>query len=276
MNCNRCHACGGEVRMLPMRIRTSTQVGECKVCGRLKLNRSVKECKRVQSLIKSYKGPPRDPNEWIIGLEWEPQFTLLKHPKKKVEVLPENVRSPGLQKVLKRIRKAKDSVCITLPNEYVDTFVSNFEIRTPPVRFPLLERAIKGVEVVVEDIVKYIARKHGPVGVFLPSTIVGAVHKHVNLSFPEILPGVLPDCTKMFWKLSTPPTGVDTTFINNTRLHLAVPYDFCDYRGLILDMIKFMKERDVQVLMKKPMREDPIFLGYSYTGETFVWKEKLL
>lgn len=182
----------------------------------------------------------------LIGIEWEPQLTLLNYPKKKVDI---RVLSSISEISTASKSKGNDACCLFLPEKYkkyVD--VDNLEFRTKPVKFDDLKDEIKRVQDGMETVVKEIAKEVGPVGVFLPGD---PCTKHVNISGIHHL---------------GPSEIKEGEF--GERIHIRVPYSYNDY----MDIKSWSVFRDIfsQVHIK------PILLGYSMTGETYERRSELI
>jgi len=198
-----------------------------------------------------YQYPPTNepikshPDYPLIGIEWEPQLTLLNYPNKAIYIhLSENFRTDIVN---------YDEKCVVIflslkYSGYTDKVVANIELRTDPVKLENLPIEIHNCQKVMEDIVKDIAKIVGPVGVFLPAF---PCSKHVNVSFKGMLSDIL------F------PRYVIKPGIYGYRQHARVPYNFTDYKSLFTPCDNLT-----------PLKE-PILLGYSYTGETYTSRREL-
>ncbi|HLE87626.1 MAG TPA: hypothetical protein VI727_08155 [Candidatus Brocadiaceae bacterium] len=184
------------------------------------------------------------PDYPLIGIEWEPQLTLLNYAGKEVYVH----MSKNLQTNI--VNNNEKCVVIFLSNKYsgyIDKAVENIELRTDPVKLEDLNTEIQKCQKVMEDIVKDIAKVARPVGIFLPAY---PCTKHVNVSFKNVNNKYASIC---------PLKGGDYGF----RHHVKVPYNFMDYKSLLNPCGNFA-----------PLIE-PILLGYSYTGEVYTSMREL-
>ena len=184
----------------------------------------------------------------LIGLEWEPQLTLLNYPNRSVFIMSgEHIDNTiHLETLEKEVIFCK-CVYIYLPKEYqknIDN--SNLEFRTPPVSFEELPKEIEKAQTEMENLIKAIAKELGPTGVFLPAS---PCSKHVNVS------------------------GVKyTTYIRmkpgefGERYHFKVPYTFTNYSEFL----------DTNYRTLPIEQKSPILLGYSMTGETYIKRSDLI
>lgn len=197
-----------------------------------------------------FKGPIRipPPDEWAAGIEWEPQFTLLNYPNKDVMVTGTTVYDTpyvgGCGDSGCKCSLLRDEVWLHLPLKTLDSIdggrglldiddgVSNLEVRTKPTRLPRLSTGITLVDSYLAALVKVIARTVGPVGVFLPQTLLTkreldaagldvCVTKHFNFSM------------NIDWMPDKTEVGYTSALCGGTRMHVPVPYQFSDYRGLL-------------------------------------------
>lgn len=183
----------------------------------------------------NYESKQPHPPYPLIGLEYEPQLTLLNYPKKSVFIVMDNKSI-----VVEYFRT--NCVVLTLPYKYCNNRdQDNLEFRTPPVKFENLPEEIAKLQTEMESLIKEIAKVVGPVGIFLPAQ---PCTKHINLS-----------------GLGKPVTRKDAEVkLGNygNRYHLKVPYSFTDYNHIATTPFYYF-------LQKKP-----ILLGYSMTGDSFV------
>lgn len=181
----------------------------------------------------------------LIGIEWEPQLTLLNYPKRMISV----GGGPYMSKVRVDFisEDGFEDVCyLFLPGKYARYRDSdNLEFRTNPVKFEDLKKEIKRVQDEMENVVKEIAKEVGPTGIFLPGY---PCTKHVNISGIE--------CCD--WHCGAKPG------VFGLRYHAKVPYSFSNYEI----MKTHAHDRDNV--------DAPIFLGYSMTGATYVRRSDLI
>ena len=196
-----------------------------------------------------YQYPPTNepvkshPDYPLIGIEWEPQLTLLNYPNKAAYIhLSENSQTDIVN---------CDEKCVVIflsdkYSYYTDKAVENIELRTDPVKLEDLPAEIQKCQKVMEDIVKDIAKVAGPVGVFLPAH---PCSKHVNISFKGM-------------SVLSPRYAIKPG-IYGYRQHNKVPYNFMDYKSILNPCGNFT-----------PLIES-ILLGYSYTGEVYTSRREL-
>ena len=166
------------------------------------------------------KHPPHP----LIGIEWEPQVTLLNYPK--MAVCPARNRdnnSMYMGKVADHTDAATlmgvAGMFLYLPKKYSDNIDNfNLEFRTPPVRLEDLPDAIKTEQDKMEALVKDIAKALGPTGIFLPAL---PCTKHVNIS--------MPDWDDQLFKYN----GCWKEGEYGARFHINVSYGFTEYDKLL-------------------------------------------
>lgn len=206
--------------------------------------------------------------DFIIGIEWEPQLTLLRYPRSAV-----NVVADSGDRIMLRVGKETITVKVGI-NDYslgVDTAVSNIEIRTLPVPVSKLKEETRRVYLLLQEFIVRMAKQVGPVGVFLPETyhregvpeaLLIAPSKHVNFDLADF--GHIDECLLHL---------KDTCTSKRPRVHICVPYNFTCYQelhnwvplGSLLLKISSWRRNNL-------MR--PILLGYSY-GEKFIERSPL-
>ena len=188
------------------------------------------------------------PDHPLIGIEWEPQLTLLNYPVKAIHI---HLSDNSMTDIVNHDEKCEKYVIIYLSNKYsvyIDKAVENIELRTDPVKLDDLNTEIQKCQKVMEDIVKDIAKVAGPTGIFLPAF---PCTKHVNVSFKEVN-----DRYASTYSIKGGDYGL--------RHHIKVPYNFTDYKSIS------QKPYDDYTAMK-----EPILLGYSYTGEVYTSRREL-
>lgn len=210
----------------------------------------------------------------LVGIEWEPQLTLLNAPNCPVYVYPDFGATNF------SLLENEGIAYLQVPTKYHHVIdVRNVEFRTPPVSLEELPQTCKEANEYMKGVIKEIARDVGAVGVFFPQSGIDSPedsnvlpHKHVNISFPvHCIPGLfslrpLPDTYCVLSDLPSLNYLVKLSpYYECFRLHIRVPYQFKDYEGLV---------EDVRTLKFKIIRhaEGPILLGYSITGEAYVEK----
>ena len=203
--------------------------------------------------IRQEKHPPHP----LIGIEWEPQLTLLKYPEMPIHVLYDPFRSAQdftCKYSHNDNLKSKCDVIIFVPYKYkamVDN--ANIEFRTPPVKLEDLPAAIKTEQDKMAALVKDIAKAQGPTGIFLPAY---PCTKHVNVSMPE-------------WNAELfKYNGCWKEGLYGDRFHINVGYGFREYGKL---MTSELPTEDRWCKDSKP-----ILLGYSMAGETYVRRSELM
>ena len=115
----------------------------------------------------------------LIGIEWEPQLTLLNYPKLPIEVFPDHFKALSCTQCYNN-NTSSYKIALYVSPKYVDA--TNLEFRTKTVKIEDLPNSISIVQDKMEDLVKEIAKALGPTGIFLPAL---PCTKHVNISMPE-------------------------------------------------------------------------------------------
>ena len=197
----------------------------------------------------------------LIGIEWEPQLTLLNYPN--MAICPHR---DGRHKLIStqigrvetvtddNMMTATDGIFLYLPSKYfknIDNF--NLEFRTQPIKLEDLPAAIKTEQDKMEALVKDIAKSQGPTGIFLPAY---PCTKHVNVSMPE--------CNDELFKYN----GCWKQGLHGGRFHINVGYGFREYGKL---MTAELPTDDRWCKDSKPT-----LLGYSMTGETYIRRSGLM
>ena len=203
--------------------------------------------------IRHAKHPPHP----LIGIEWEPQLTLLNYPEMPIHVLYDPFRS-AQDFICKYSHndnlKSKCEVIIFVPYKYkamVDN--ANIEFRTQPVKLEDLPDAIKTEQDKMEALVKEIAKSQGPTGIFLPAY---PCTKHVNVSMPE-------------WNAELfKYNGNWKQGLHGGRFHVNVGYSFHEYDKLL--------KAEISPEERWRSDEKPILLGYSMTGDVYVRRSELM
>lgn len=205
-----------------------------------------------------------------MGIEWEVQLVLPKYPKKAVHVTTAVWGALGVDEYEEHI-----VLCIPMKKKaYID--MQNLEFRTKKTRLPTLRAEIKRVEELeLAPLILDLARElDTAIGVFLPM-VVGetAPSKHVSISLHDLF-GSNPFSTRITLKASR--TGW------RKRVHITVPYNFTAYRELIEIILENKEEGKAFVAEwlsrwadKNPM-EEPLFVGYTQTGDFWVSMEGLI
>ena len=199
-----------------------------------------------------------DPDQWFMGVEWEPQLTFLNWGAKPVYVQrASQARAPvnggtrlieiqgaegsGLMLEVDRgwlVGVAPGAVIGALkqqdgcyPESFrlfgVDHSVYNLEIRTRPIRVCDFSQSVEEAESWVMSAVKSLAAQHGPTAMLLPRTDLGVgpnvdpiVTKHVSFSLSDRWQ----DCAT---------TSLYSVLHRDVRLHMKVPYQFDEYELLL-------------------------------------------
>lgn len=191
---------------------------------------------RQQGIPRVNYGPNKlHPPYPLIGLEYEPQLTLLNYPKKRVHVVCSRYNT--------RVRQTRpNGVILDLPYKFITKIdQDNLEFRTSPVKLEELPKEIEKLQLEMESLVMEITKAVGPVGIFLPAQ---PCTKHINLS-----------------GLDKPITIADVeikTCGYGNRYHFRVPYSFTDYNHIATAPFYYFQQTE------------PILLGYSMTGDSFV------
>lgn len=191
------------------------------------------------------------PSYPLIGLEFEPQLTLLNYPNKKV-VIAYNCNNEIKVfttlcnvYVYSFIEDLENSIVLLLPdnyNNYIDSGSSNLEFRTNPVSFTELPAELNRINATFQSVMLEIAKVTGPLAAFLPAN---PCTKHVNLSVPSC---------------EFPPDLYHTKpGVYGQRIHIKVPYNFTNYSSLL-----------PRLGTPTTQLNTPICLGYTYTGDSWM------
>jgi hypothetical protein len=204
----------------------------------------------------------------LIGIEWEPQFTLLKWPtypvyikntKKRIgSVIPQyfnadgyiskssyqrvSVEVPASYGVWRSTNAAYNNWNRKNPYRYMSIDGTNFEIITKPVKIEKLSSEIKKADKHLKEFCGKLFKLTGPLGVFLPNWEFGygVPSKHVNISLDDML--LLPKSDNKFLKslIGFKDRGFVSKIdlkgechTHQSRVHITVPYNFDDYDGLL-------------------------------------------
>jgi hypothetical protein len=204
----------------------------------------------------------------LIGIEWEPQFTLLRYPNHSVYFKVTKKRKPfihleytspeiyKLEQTFKRVfvelplsYNVKLSNFVALKNwhiknpyRYVSIDNINFEVITKPVTLDKLPNEMVKADQHLKKFCLKIEKLVGPLGVFLPTWELGFSQpsKHVNISSKKEMEFI--DIGGKFLRetLKIAHNGFSSTInfkgecrIHQRRLHITVPYNFTDYKGLM-------------------------------------------
>lgn len=178
----------------------------------------------------------------LIGLEYEVQFTLLRHKKMKVYIgsSTEIGDKPFVAFGQVYISAAPIELRYSGGPEFNLSMKCDcslvgdglLELRTPPVPLRQLKREIKKLEAGLAMFAVGLAKKYGPVGVFLPRSEYNtrarmpAPSKHCNLSWPTGVP------RRLFKDIQY---RVEPGSKHVMRYHLFVPYDFTNYSSLFVE-----------------------------------------
>lgn len=185
----------------------------------------------------------------LIGLEFEPQLTLLNYPNKAVYIFSKlGLRLPESEsdEIIINPHEEFRHVSILLPSrfyQYIDLSISNLEFRTSPVSFAGLSDELHKLNQKFKEVILEIAEVVGPIGAFLPAA---PCTKHVNISTAN--QPVMKALDTQGYKAGT----------YGWRKHIRVPYDYINYESLLPRM----------GTPKKQMTT-PICLGYTY-GKTWI------
>lgn len=207
--------------------------------------------------ITYYPTQPHPPHP-LIGIEFEPQLTLLNYPNKKVVIACNN--SHEIEVTTKfnplyhtYIQDFQNSIVLLLPynyNNHIDSGSSNLEFRTEPVSFTELPEELNRINATFQSLMLEIAKVTGPLAAFLPAY---PCSKHVNLSTPR------GSGYSMYDYYNNHKPG-----IYGNRAHINVPYNFINYVSLLLIMDTYTTKLNT-----------PICLGYTYTGDNWMELNRL-
>lgn len=205
----------------------------------------------------------------FIGLEYEPQFTLLEYPNLSVhfEVINSTLyvylHKPRIQSKTIKIENMKidyhlRNQALFCSLQQVDIDIDNMEFRTLPTYMDNLPQKIKQCEQLIYGITIDIAKVCGPTGVFLPSF---PNSKHISI------------ITNVKLQSET----LTSIRVRNNRIHFEVPYSFKDYMfyyNLVPTMVTFnnlegIKQKAENKHLLTPYMKTPLLLGWSY-GEKFI------
>ncbi len=176
----------------------------------------------------------------LIGIEWEPQLTVIDHPNKPVQIIRKDNLDYWIYTPANRVMLVRGdpwilvwtchsqyqnsySVYISVDDSYIPSFygdssfphmiidnaVLNMEIRTRPVKLDILNDHIEFCTHYAGHFIEDLSKYAGGVGMFLPAPILKPNEgghtqpsKHVNISFPTS-PGFVSsfnEHTNSFWK----------------------------------------------------------------------------
>ncbi len=206
-------------------------------------------------------------------MEWEPQLTLLEHRNKKVNV----VMGGGVRKIrVEKDIREDEEINVVVPfnlwwQHVTENDENNLELRSRPVTPKRFPEEVKRMDLVLETLIKKLAKGVGPIGVFLPTR--GDLSKHLNISpVPEdggnIALPMPPSCTKQIIRRNGSNSG-------ERRLHLRVPYYWPISAYLPIAEMHSIGEiqlhwHEVTERIGRRHPKKPILLGYSYTGDRYV------
>ena len=203
----------------------------------------------------------------LVGLEWEPQATLLNHPNKSVHVtlassFPWHTYDHG-----------PDNVSINLPRSmtsFVDLRNGALELRSTACPPTELQQAIDLENSRLELLCRLIAEIYGPCALFLPAndTTKRICTKHYQASWFESDEKTFDHFYEVFQR--SPCYGKyysKNGRRNRLRVHINVPYEFTRYSEI--EYAWFQAAYDIDYTLP------PRLLCYSYTGEEVVSVNKL-
>ncbi len=207
--------------------------------------------------------------DFLIGIEWEPQFTLLRYPnhsvyfktslRRRASVIAEyggvgiyaqddsqkrvTVDLAATYDIWTASKVAEYNARHKSPYRYTSTDGKNFEVITKPVPLDKLGSEIISAEKHLKNFCEKVVDLTGPLGVFLPmwDSGFGQPSKHVNISNEaglSITRGTGKILSKKLSELSSKGffsninLKGDCTKHRN-RLHVTVPYNFTDYDKLL-------------------------------------------
>jgi|SRR5581483_5565763 len=201
----------------------------------------------------------------LIGIEWEVQLSFPKLGKRQVSADWIQYIPCSFEFLGERVSLKIDS---SLISKYVDLDQGNIEFRSEPVAISDLDQEIKRVEKILANTITQISKDtKQDIGVFLPSTMrwdyFPKVTKHVSISIPNHYD--YPDF--IFEAIAAKMVNIKEGDYHRCRLHVRVPYTFCDYEELFnktIDFIKHNTKKQYMDYIKSLYAEDqPIrFVGY--------------
>jgi len=207
----------------------------------------------------------------LIGVEWEVQLSLPKSGNKQVYAL----RTKSSQCIVSEhvpSDKDKSLFILTIPEALLKEYnalpdLGNIEIRSNPVKISDLPKEIKRSETNLANIINKIhADIQQPIGVFLPGTkkfsseysnfleanLYSGLTKHVNISIPSAdLPLSTYDVDTILPSLVMAKDGD----YHSVRVHIRVPYTFCDYRELFNKTVALLEDGMCDKLLRSQYRE---------------------
>ena len=208
-------------------------------------------------IVSTGRENKKHPPHPLIGIEYEPQLTLLNYPEMPIHILYDPFQSAQdftCKYSHNDNLKSKCDVIMFVPYKYKTMADNtNIEFRTPPVKLEDLPAAIKTEQDKMETLVKEIAKSQGPTGIFLPAY---PCTKHVNVSMPE--------CNDELFKYN----GCWKQGLHGGRFHINVGYGFREYGKL---MTAELPTDDRWCKDSKP-----ILLGYSMAGDVYVRRSELM
>ena len=228
------------------------------------------------------KTPKFTTSDLLMGIEWEPQFTLLNYPKSMVGFV--TTTDPALQnrqvfasdfitiysKPGVGYHQGMDFIGKKYKNMYCDGY--NVEVYTNPVPLSGIKTEILKATETLKQFTNAVALKHGPAGVFLPMTRVEestdiygdydktlclSPSKHVNFSLTYYNDKIGERKPKMFcsYRLNHPGfkeiIGACGIITGGLRLHINVAYDFTEYEKLAELVIEYANQGLFEYVYKK-------------------------
>lgn len=220
-----------------------------------------------------------------VGIEWEPQITLLKYPCKAIYVYSMHFstsiyatrsyecRTPGERAGMQLVLDESQLRKITSDRVYIDDGVANLEVATKPVEIQDLAEEIEKCAKSLQKVSEYIATvTQSQVGVFLPVSTSHLLDlhvipllkpaKHINIDIPLESLHSLPDEERAFFARKAGVYG--------RRLHVPVPYNFTEYADLLEEVRKVYREMKSELAIVEYVSDfveaysmkKPILLGY--------------
>ena len=199
-------------------------------------------------------------NNFLIGIEWEPQFTLLDYPnhtvyfkitKRRKSFIYTQHDTPNTDRVTIEVPPSYNtwrstnvsSNNMNKNNRYKYTSIdqTNFEVITKPVPIEKLTSEIIKADKHLKEFCINLSKLSGRLGVFLPNWQYGSPSKHINISDKQGIEFITNSDVDFYSEVRNLNTKGFHSKIemkgecrsHKERVHLTVPYNFTDYNRLL-------------------------------------------
>lgn len=233
-----------------------------------------------------------------IGLEYEPQLTLLDYGPKSVNVYMNTIDAFKIEEYAPYVdlsipwylMQSSNTSGIGISHD----LFSNLEVRTQPCLVEDVCDAIHEQTIALKEFVEMLALHVGSVGVLLPPSVpyvidaktdsVGSLDqlselwkiwrsKHVSLSYSSEW---LDSCVSMHIPMEKHETNLINTLLSeyetlcntrfealyNTRLHIKVPYAYCTYKELVNNL-----RHETNDIWFRGLSQKPQLIAYAYAKQ---------